>query len=198
MIRIQQSTKTFQMLLGFVGLMTFMLLAGGAAEARTAKIPLRYKAVGVKAPAGCPGKITVVTFEDKRLSPNLGEAPDGTTLSPESSVARWVSRALADELEAAACKVESQDAVPTQTTDILVTGKVLEVSIVKKSLVDYNVIVTLSVSIQKGSAPAQGKEYKGSLSRTAWPTPKKAIVYLEEGLQITLKEVVADIMKTAR
>lgn len=198
MIHVQQSSMGTRILMGLFGLMTFFLLSNGVVEARTAKIPLRYKAVGTKAQAGCPGKITVVTFEDKRVNPDLGEAPDGTTLSPESSVARWVSRALADELEAATCKVEAQDAIPAQPVDLLVTGRVVEVSITKKSLVDYNVIVTLSVTIQKGSAPAQGKEYKGSMSRTAWPTPKKAIVYLEEGLQITLKEVVADILRTAK
>ncbi len=104
-------------------------------------------------PSPSAPKLSVVLFEDIRTDLNVGMKRDGTYYTATSSVAQWVSRALADELSIMGPQVsfaQNLSEAESANPDYIVTGKVTDVWVKETNLASYSASIKVSFELMQG------------------------------------------------
>lgn len=130
------------------------LFVAGCGPSNTVR--LQYKALesGIQPAPGAPS-VTVVQFEDKRSSTQLGVRRDNSSFVGTTPVAEWLSRSLADELTRNGMLVSystSAEQARNANADYVISGTVDEVWLKEASATELSASLraTMYVAGRKG------------------------------------------------
>ena len=102
-------------------------------------------------PAPTAPSITVVSFSDKRLDPEIvGKRRDGSAFTTSGDVPEWIARALADELARKGMRVTfASDTAQARSgnPDYMVTGEVEQVWLAEQSAVEITAQMRVKCSL---------------------------------------------------
>lgn len=175
-----------------------LVLAGVAACAKTdSAVPLLYRSPGLNADY-CAKRVAVVKFEDRRKKAQIGDKRGETFFYPQGrEVAEWISRAAADELSQAGCRVQYHEAMYPFDVDWVVTGAVDQVYIKQTSLIDYDGEMKVRMRLQTPDGRfAFDKDYYVNWAKTTVPSGREKEELLTQLLQDVMREAIPSL--TAR
>lgn len=136
------------------------LFATGCGPSNTVRLQYKPLESGIQPAPGAPS-VTVVQFEDKRPSTQLGVRRDNSTFVGTTPVAEWLSRSLADELSRRGMLVSyatSMDHARNGNPEYIVTGVVDEVWLKESSATELSASLraTMIISGRKGRLLTEG------------------------------------------
>ena len=177
----------------YIGLV-FVLLVGLALTgcAKRTTIDLQFAPTGINLEP-CPGTIAVVEVADKRTRSAIGVTNDGTEFFSRTSVAAWVSRALADELTAGGCDVQLHQRMMAFDTDFVVTGDLEDVFVTQRSLTDYSATMRLRIVATSGGSNVFEKTFTSTFGQTSAPSPGVNVRVLSRLLQGMMRELLPEL-----
>ncbi len=136
--------------------------------------------------------VAIIPFTDARSTQTIGTRADGTDFVPLTSVADWMTQALADELSRQGLQVRILSAREDATPDERVlSGEVRQVWLTQQNIVDYT--IRMEATLAEGDAPPT--TYRAEEQRQSVPSENVADRHLEETLRSLISSMVRDITR---
>ncbi len=151
-------------------------------------------------PAPNAPRVTVVTFEDKRMDQTvIGTRRDNSAFVTTDNVAQWISKALADELARNGMQVSyslSVNEARKGNPDFLVTGQIDEANIRETSTTDMSTSLRANYVLANRQARILRESLNASQSRTGLPSGSAADNLMLETLRDLVKPMAQKIVQT--
>jgi len=151
-------------------------------------------------PAPNAPRVTVVTFEDKRMDQTvIGTRRDNSAFVTTDNVSQWISKALADELARNGMQVSYSISVAEArkgNPDFLVTGQIDEASIRETSTTDMSTSLRANYVLANRQARILRESLNASQSRTGLPSGSAADNLMRETLRDLIKPMARKIVQT--
>ena len=151
-------------------------------------------------PAPNAPRVTVVTFEDKRMDQTvIGVRRDNSAFVTTDNVAQWISKALADELARNGMQVSyslSVNEARKGNPDFLVTGQIDEANIRETSTTDMSTSLRANYVLANRQARILRESLNASQSRTGLPSGSAADNLMLETLRDLVKPMAQKIVQT--
>jgi len=160
----------------------------GVVYADSETIDLTYRTAGIE-PATCSKSVAIITFQDNRTEPWIGESGKGKKFQSRIPVNEWITRALTDELKSVGCRVEYHDTAGDFDTDVTITGIVEEAFIKQDSWTKYNVNFRLQLFITLGNKKIT-KTYQNTMTKRTVPAFSFNSNVATESLQDVMREAI--------
>lgn len=160
-------------------------LAAAACASSTVRLVHSSPAEATIPAAGAP-EVAVVTFADNRSSPPVGRRSDGSDFMPGSSVADWVTHALATELSRTGVIVTvagSEAEALAAGARHIVTGSIDTVWLAEKSATEYDARLNGALSLKSRERTLFTRSFSSALSRRVVPVSSVPQEMLSEALQ---------------
>ena len=145
-------------------------------------------------------RVTVVTFEDKRMDQTVvGTRRDNSAFVTSDNVAQWISKALADELARHGMQVSyslSVNEARKGNPDFLVTGQIDEANIRETSTTDMSTSLRANYVLANRQARIMRESLNASQSRTGLPSGSAADNLMLETLRDLVKPMAQKIVQT--
>ncbi|MTJ94170.1 MAG: hypothetical protein F8N36_15115 [Desulfovibrio sp.] len=145
-------------------------------------------------------RVTVVTFEDKRMDQTVvGTRRDNSAFVTSDNVAQWISKALADELARNGMQVSyslSVNEARKGNPDFLVTGQIDEANIRETSTTDMSTSLRANYVLANRQARIMRESLNASQSRTGLPSGSAADNLMLETLRDLVKPMAQKIVQT--
>ena len=190
-MKVEKTVYAFVM----IGFMLMFAFAGYGAAADT--VELGYEPAGI-AEAPCSKSIAVVTFEDLRDDPAIGESGKGKQFMSKTPVNEWVTRALYDELKRSGCKAEYHDKMGDYDTDFVVTGDVEKAYIKQDSATKYNVDISLKLNIFSDGQKVVSKTYRSNMTKRTGPSFSFKSSVATQMLQDVMRVAVPELQEMSK
>ena len=145
-------------------------------------------------------RVTVVTFEDKRMDQTVvGTRRDNSAFVTSDNVAQWISKALADELARNGMQASyslSVNEARKGNPDFLVTGQIDEANIRETSTTDMSTSLRANYVLANRQARIMRESLNASQSRTGLPSGSAADNLMLETLRDLVKPMAQKIVQT--
>lgn len=185
-----KTASGFSLIVSLIVVFTF----AGVGFADSETIDLTYRTAGIE-PATCSKSVAIITFQDNRAEPEIGESGKGKKFQSNPPVSEWITRALYDELKSVGCRVEYHDTAGDFGTDVIITGAVEQAYIKQDSWTKYNVDMRLQIFVTMGNKKIT-KTYRSTMTKRTVPSFSFNSNVATESLQDVMREAVPALQKT--
>lgn len=165
-------------------------------------VRLLYDTAGAAAiPQATAPRVTVVQFEDKRGTADIGLRKDGSVFQTSASVSSWVTQALADELARQGLQVSvalSMAQAQVNQPEYIVSGTVDKVWLTEKNISSYQAEIRVQVQLISSSQSTVTRSFAANQEKTGIPGAKLAEDTLSGTLSDALTGAASSIVRSLR
>lgn len=178
-------------------ILPLILLVFVAGCGKDYSIPLVYPVIQMQN-ATCDATLAVANFKDLRGQSEIGDDGKFPYYAEINTPGEWVADAVASELKARGCTLETADPGTPFASPVVVKGDVLNMYLKKTSPIDYELTMKIDVRVEAKGRKVWNKQREGSWQKTfVNPVGSKEEEFLRTSLQDLLAGILPEIEAVA-